>query len=255
MSDFKGTEHYASAHYFDPSQENRDGVVFAAEPIIRSIISRISLPGDDLAQPDELHQVGVMALLQALDLYDATTGVRFITYAYPRIRGEIIDFLRRLDPLPRRRRAKVGHARETLDRLTQSLGAAPDEAVVAEAMGIALADYRVIETDSARRQVQYLFDEVDEGEGLRLVETLVDENAGDNYDESDWDDIRLHLRDISSGLSRRDLLVLELYFGEDLTLAEIGAVIEVSEARVSQLRKAAINHLAKKIDVGLRTAA
>ncbi len=255
MSELQGAERWAVAYHACPSQQARDSVVFATEPIIRSIISKIALPGEALANPDELFNVGVIATLQALDLFDPTINRRFITFAYPRIRGEIIDFLRRLDPLPRRRRAKVARERETSERLAQERGAIPSEPELAEAMDISVGELRVIRMDAVRRYQDSLDEIRDEENGLRLVDILPDEGAGEAFEKMDWDDIRAHLESCAEVLDDRDRTILELYFGESLTLGEIGSFLGVSEARVSQLRRGALNKLAASVEPELRTAA
>jgi len=256
MSDKPDAEYHARAYACNRTQENRDNVVFATEPVIRSIISRISRPSDDLARPEELYNVGVLAVLQALDMFDPSTGTRFVTFAFPRIRGEIIDFLRRIDPLPRRRRAKVAAARDAFDRLAQIHGCEPDESLIAQSMDVAVADVRTIRHDSIRRHNVYLFDQrEEETESLRVVDLLADKSATQGFEDVEWGDVRDHLDEVSQELSERDRLVLELYFGEDMTLNEIGTIIGVSEARVSQLRRAALSRLAEVVDAGLRRAA
>jgi RNA polymerase sigma factor for flagellar operon FliA len=255
MSESFGAERFACAYYHDRSQGHRDQVVFASEPIIRSIISKTRLPGDDFARPEELFQVGVIAVLQALDQFDPHTGVRFVTFAYPRIRGEIIDYLRRLDPLPRRRRVKVAKARHAFDQMAQSMGSDPTETMVAEAMGVGIEEYRTIEGDSVRRQMAYLFDERGEEWGMCLVDTMPDENADDPFRNMEWSDIRTYLDALSFCLTERERSIVELNYGEDLTLAEIGMLLGISEARVSQLRKGILSKLGRRIESTLRTAA
>ena len=255
METLNGADHRAVVYHEQACQQHRDAVVFAIEPIIRSIISKISRPGDDLAQPDELFNVGVVAALQALDQFDPGINLRFVTFAYPRIRGEIIDFLRRLDPLPRRRRAKVAHEREVTQHLAQCFGDEPSEGAVAEAMHVSISELRVIRCDATRRFVDSLDVVRDEEQGLRLVDMLEDVEAREGFDKMDWEDIRRHLDACSDVLKERDRMILELYFGESLTLSEIGSLLSISEARVSQLRRGALDRLARAVEPTLRWAA
>lgn len=255
MSQLQGAERWAVAFHARPCQQHRDAVVFATEPIIRSILSKISLPADALANPEELFNVGVIATLQALDQFDPTINRRFITFAYPRIRGEIIDFLRRLDPLPRRRRAKVAHERQTREQLCQTHGHQPCEVHVAEAMKVSLPELRVIRMDATRRFQESLDAVHDEESGLRLVDIVEDHEASEAFEKMDWADIRRHLDRCTRTLDERDRMILELYFGEDLTLSEIGTLLGVSEARISQLRRAALKRMAAAVESDLRTAA
>lgn len=255
MSDLKGAEHYAIAYFDNPTQEHRDQVVFATEPVIRSIISRIMLPGDDLARPDELFNIGVIAVLQSLDQFDPTINKRFVTFTYPRIRGEIIDYLRRLDPLPRRRRAKVAMVREASDRLAQKSGSEPIDAVLAADLDLGETELCVIHMDAHRRFIDSLDTVQDEEFGLRLVDTLSDDTAQEDYESMEWNDVRRHLDKCASDLSERDRTILELYYGEELTLSEIGQLLGVSEARISQLRKSSLERLAARVETHLQTAA
>lgn len=220
-----------------------------------SIISKITLPGDALANSDELFNVGVIATLQALDSFDPTINQRFITFAYPRIRGEIIDFLRRLDPLPRRRRAKVARERETTERLSQQRGCLPSEPEVATAMDVSVGELRVIRMDATRRFRDSLDEVKDEENSLRLVDMLPDEEADAAFEQMDWEDIRHHIDRCSEQLDDRDRIILELYFGESLTLGEIGLLLSISEARVSQLRRGALDRLSAVVEADLLTAA
>lgn len=187
--------------------------------------------------------------------HNAGINRRFITFAYPRIRGEIIDFLRRLDPLPRRRRAKVAREREATERLAQSCGQIPSEPEVAAEMNVSVGELPVIRMDATRRFQDSLDEIKDEESNLRLVDMLPDEEASEAFDHMDWQDIRCHLDACAEQLDDRDRIILELYFGESLTLGEIGMLLGVSEARVSQLRRAALNRLAATVESDLLVAA
>jgi len=197
----------------------------------------------------------VIAVLQSLDQFDPAINQRFITFAYPRIRGEMIDYLRRLDPLPRRRRAKVARVREAGDRLAQSLGETPAERQLAENMGITEHDLRVIQCDGSRRHRSSLDEVLDTDGGLTLVDLTEDKTALESFEAMEWKDVRMHLETCADALTDRDRTILELYFGEGLTLSDIGAFLGISEARVSQLRKAALGRLQNSVDPVLRTAA
>lgn len=255
MSDQRSSDNCARAYKENPTQKNRDRVVFATEPVIRSIISRITRPADDLARPHELFNVGVIAVLQALDLFDPAGGARFVTFAFPRIRGEIIDFLRRLDPLPRRRRAKVAQAWKTQDRLAQARGREPGEFQVAEALNVEIGEYRMTRVDTFRRHQAYLFAQFNDDEPASLIDILADADARESFEAREWDDVSEHLARLSKELTDRDRTILDLCFGEDLTLGEIALFIGLSEARVSQLRMSALKKLSVRVDEGLRRVA
>lgn len=253
MSSFTSIEQAAAAFVADPTQSRRDDVALSMEPVIRSIISKLHLPSDELARPEELYQVGIIAVLQSLDQFDTGSGARFVTFAYARIRGEIIDYLRRLDPLPRRRRAKVASLRAMEDRLSQTEGFRPGTFQVASAMGLTSDDVERIRHDALQRGRVSLFDSREDE--LSLVDVLEDGSCMESFDALEWADIRRHMDRASEALSDRDRTILELYFGEGLTQQEIGAVLGVTEARVSQIRHRALSRMALRIEPSLRQAA
>ena len=244
----------ARMYHEDPDQQTRDKVCRASAGLIRSIITRLRAPSDYLARHDDLYQVGIIALLQALDTFDPSRGIRFTSFAYPRVRGEVVDYLRRLDPLPRRRRCKVARVRAAADRLRQQHGDSVTDRHIASDLGLTLPDVQQTRTDELRRYSESLFDERKDG-GLRLIDCMPDTAAQDALLQHEWTDIRMYLAGLAAGLDERDRMILELYFVEELTLAEISLLIGVSEARVSQLRTRALNELRSRIDVGLRYAA
>ena len=105
----------------DPTEPNREAVVMAALPLVRSIIGKISVPDHLLAAHEDLESVGIVGLLEALDNYDPEKA-RFATHAYRRIRGNIIDYLRSIDVLSREKRKKMGAVQEALSTLRQMMG-------------------------------------------------------------------------------------------------------------------------------------
>lgn len=246
-------EDHALTFAEDRSQRNRDRVVTAMEPVIRSIISKLRLPSDVLAQGPELFQVGVIAVLQALDQFNPAAGTRFVTFAYSRIRGEIVDHLRRLDPLPRRRRAKVAAARHAADVLAQQLGDEPGLEPVATAMGLTVDEFDGIRHDAWRRHGISL--DRDEEDEFPILERVQDSSGLDRFSDYEWTDVRAHLDWAQSRLSERERTILDLYFNEGLTQTEIGALLGVTEARVSQIRRRSLSVLEQALEPTLRYAA
>jgi len=249
------SDRLARAFASNPTRENRDRAALATSPLIRSIISRINVPDHPLAHPDELFQVGMIAVLQSLDQYDSSMDVRFSSFAYVRIRGAIIDFLRRLDPLPRRRRARVARAIRTCDVISQRDLEEPDDERLAEAMDLDVRQVREIRSDFLRRvRVSLSSPLSSEGEG-RLRDVLI-ADAGEPLQETfENRDLRRYLLVLKDVLTPREQSVLELYYEEGLKQATIAELLDVSEARISQIRKAALRRLSERAEPALRTAA
>ncbi len=237
------------------AQADRDRIALAAEPLVRSIIARMRIPDSPLVSKEDLMNVGIMAGLQALDSYEESKGASFMTFAYSRIRGEVIDFLRRIDPLPRRRRAKVAARRKAHERLEQEMGCTPDDRTVAERMGLSLVDYHTVLRDDHRRRETSLAQPLGKEPGLTLLDIIVDENGEDDFETPDAGFVRGYLEDIVRSLPERERVVLSLSYEHDMKLSQIGEILDVSEARASQLRKKALAFLREVIDEEMRWAA
>lgn len=250
----KGCDQLALEYCEQRTQANRDQVCLATEALVRSIIGRINRPKDDLADPDELYQIGMLAVLQSLDKYDPTEGVRFSSFAYVRIRGAIIDYIRHLDPLPRSRRIKVARVRKATDTVSQRIGEMASEHDVALELGMSPTEVRKINSFSAFRNPESLMTPRTPG-GLRLLDCMTDDDADDLQESMEWQDVGQYLFSLSHILSAREQLILELYYVEELTLSEIGELLGVSEARISQIRKKSLETLRENVDQELQNAA
>jgi RNA polymerase sigma factor FliA len=191
---------------------------------------------------DDLHSAGMLGFLDAIVHYDPDRGVPFAAYAAPRIRGAILDELRRLDCVPRRTRRKLREAQRATEALRQELGGEPTKAEVAARLGVDVADYErllgadvtLVSLDASRH------DEEPPG-------TTADVIAGSSLPSplrvlDDLDQRRL-LGQIIDRLPERERQVLALYYYEELTMQDIGRVLGVTESRVSQLHSSAMVHL------------
>jgi RNA polymerase sigma factor for flagellar operon FliA len=250
----KGCDELALEYCQHPDQRNRDRVCLATEALVRSIIGRINRPNDDLTDPDELYQVGMLAVLQALDKYDPSEGVRFSSFAYVRIRGAIIDYIRHLDPLPRNRRIKVARVRKATDEVSQRIGRMATDDDVAVELGLSASEVRSINSLAALRHPESLLTPRTPG-GMRLLDCMTDDRSQELHASMEWADVGRHLQRLSHALPRREQLILELYYEEELTLAEIGEILGVSEARISQIRKKSLQTLRGHVDQELQDAA
>ena len=224
----------AEQYLATPTPPHREAVVMAAIPLVRSLIGKISVPDHLLAAPEDLENVGIVGLLQALDSYDPDQA-RFVTHAYRRIRGALIDYLRSIDVLSRGKRKKMGQVQEALETLRQMLAAEPSDEDVADFMGLALADYRALLRDAQCRFSLSLFHTLGDDGGQTMLDVLPDEEATAGFERVEQASVQAYLKKLIAGLPERQQTILGLYYIEDLTLREIGEVIDLSEARISQL--------------------
>jgi RNA polymerase sigma factor FliA len=195
---------------------------------------------------DELVSAGTMGLIDALATFDAVRGRAFSTFATPRIRGAILDELRRLDHVPRSVRRKARAMSAACETLTHALGRAPEEREVAEQLGLDLGTlWRWREDVEAAHPVAIDMPAAGAGDGPRfaLGDVLGDDTGAAADDVVSHEQEVALLRDALLRLKEQERVVLSLYYYEELKLGEIGAVLELTESRVSQIRSKALGRL------------
>lgn len=225
----------AERHAVDPSPANREAVVLAAVPLVRSLIGRLSIPDHPLASREDLEDVGLLGLLQALDSYDPARGTPFVSYAYGRIRGALVDYLRSIDALPRERRRRLAEAQAAIETLRQMLGAEPEDQDVADYLGISIAEYHGLLRDAQSRYALSLHEPTGSDGEQALLESLPNEEAGDNFEAVDRESYYTYVAALIKELPEREQTILALYYYEELTLREIASLLNLTEARISQI--------------------
>jgi RNA polymerase sigma factor for flagellar operon FliA len=210
--------------------------------LVDVVVGRVALALPAHVDRDDLRSVGVVGLLHALRAFDNTRGATFTTYARVRIRGAILDELRRIDWVPRSIHEKSRRLQEVMERLEAELGSVPSEEEMARAMNLSLADYRDLLTE-IRPATFVSIDSVRSvagEEGFLHGEVLADPN-GITPDNA------TAMRERAGLLAMRiqrlpdmQRKVLALYYYEDLTLREIAEVFGISESRVCQIHGQAI---------------
>lgn len=194
---------------------------------------------------DELVSAGTIGLIEAFNNFDAKRGLAFSTFAAPRIRGAMLDELRRQDHVPRsvRRRARDLHT--ATETLTRELGHAPDQSQLASAMGIDLPTlFRwQAETDNGRFIPLDRSSESTQAHPRVPMEHLIASDDDDVVDTITHSQEVEHLREALLSLPEQERNVLSLYYFEELKLADIAEIMGVSESRVSQIRAKAVSRL------------
>ncbi len=184
---------------------------------------------------DDLIGYGSLGLIDSIDRFDISKNIKFETYAQIRIKGEIIDNIRKLDWIPRSLRKKSKDLQEVIYRLENNLGRVPTNEEIAHELDIDVDD------------VEDLLSEISTFNISSLDETII--NYGDkflDYDketpESVYDNIELKeiLGNSIDKLTKNEKLVISLYYYEELTYKEIGQVMDLSESRISQIHSKAI---------------
>ncbi|MDD4365884.1 MAG: FliA/WhiG family RNA polymerase sigma factor [Synergistales bacterium] len=223
----------------DPSPENRDRLVARYLPLVRYVASRMALvppPGLDY---EDLLSFGVFGLLDAMDRFDRKKGFVFQTFAVPRIRGAILDELRRYDWISRSGREKLSRLEEVSGRLYQSKGSV-DERELMKALDMDEKSYRELLEIAGRTYLVSLDDVIALEEGDVLRGSAIADDLPDAQSLLEQEEDRRRVVSALEELPERERLLLSLYYYEGLTLKEIGQVLGVTESRVSQLHGKAL---------------
>jgi RNA polymerase sigma factor for flagellar operon FliA len=222
---------------------DRDRMVVEYLPLVRHVVSRIAAGLPAHVDNDELFQVGSMGLVNASRSFDVTRGVTFKTYAYALIRGAILDELRRLDLVPRSTREKIRAMERAVTGLTFELDRKPAPVEVAERMGT--SEQGVLDLLRIARTVALLSldDTSDRRESLVVRDIIACPHTMDPSDRAARSEIielmALHIGELPDTERR----VVTMYYREGLLLREIGAILGVTESRVSQIHSRAIQRL------------
>ena len=212
-------------------------------PLVKRLAHHMKAKLPPSVEVDDLVQAGMIGLLDAISRYEETHGAQFETYAVLRIRGAMLDELRSSDWLPRSMRQNMRKIETAMSTLQQKLGHPPTESEVAKSLKLSLADYQDMLTDGGGHQLVY-YEDFHDNEGGN--DSFLDRYAVDDADplRSLLDgDFRQAVIDAIDNLPPREKILMGLYYEEELNLKEIGAVMGVSESRVSQLHTQAVARL------------
>jgi RNA polymerase sigma factor for flagellar operon FliA len=211
-------------------------------PLVKRLAHQMKAKLPPSVEVDDLVQAGMIGLLDAINRYEENHGAQFETYAVLRIRGAMLDELRSSDWMPRSTRANMRKVEQAMATLQQQLGRPPSESEVAQSLKLPLAEYQELLGDSGGHQLVYYEDFHDEDGN----DSFLDRYAVDDDDplKSLLDtDFRQTVIDAIDALPPREKMLMGLYYEEELNLKEIGAVMGVSESRVSQLHTQAVARL------------
>jgi RNA polymerase sigma factor for flagellar operon FliA len=212
-------------------------------PLVKRLAHQMKAKLPASVEVDDLIQAGLIGLLDAINRYEDNHGAQFETYAVLRIRGAMLDELRSNDWMPRSTRQNMRKVEAAMNALQQQLGRPPSESEVAKSMKLSLGDYQDMLGDSGGHQLLYYedFHETEDGGAGFLDRYAVDDE--DPLRALLETDFRQAVIDAIDALPPREKMLMGLYYEEELNLKEIGAVMGVSESRVSQLHTQAVARL------------
>jgi len=221
----------------------RDRLVVAHIGLVKALAHRLAQRLPPQVEIPDLISIGVLGLMDAASRYRAALGVPFDAFARRRVQGAMLDSLRDLDWAPRSLRRLRRDVDAAVASSRRKLGREPEEADIAAELSLSMPEYdkvleqlRTLEIGAVRS-----LDSASE-DGLSHLELCIDPGEGASA-QLERKEVREHLARAIQQLPERERQILSLYFQEELTLAEIGAVIGVTESRVSQLRSLAVSRL------------
>ena len=234
--------------YTARGQLDRNALIRQYQPLVRKLAHHMMAKLPANVEVDDLIQVGLMGLTEALSRFEATQGVQFETFATQRIRGAMLDELRENDWASRGTRKSQKEIEEAMRRLEHRLGRSPLESEIAADQEMSLADYQSLLAKVRGTQLIYL---EDMNHGEEDEDSFLDRHLGD----TDADPLNV-LRDSRlrealvaaiKNLPEREQFIMSMYYEQDMNLKEIAAVLDVTESRVCQLHSQSIARLRAKM--------
>lgn len=227
--------------------EARDELIIHYAHLVKYVANRLAINLSSVVEVDELVSYGIEGLIDAIEKFDHKRNIKFETYAITRIRGSIIDGLRAMDWVPVSVRQKSKELEKTFSALEARLGRSATDAEVAAELGIGIKEFSSLLREVASSTIISLDDFIPGEDGddrkKRIVDMLEDDNASDALELLELGEVKDLLAQTISRLPDKEKTVVYLYYYEGLTLKEIGAVLTLSESRISQLHTKAILRL------------
>jgi RNA polymerase sigma factor for flagellar operon FliA len=226
----------------------REQLILQYAPLVKYVVGRLAITLPRVVDSDDVLSSGMLGLIEAIDRFDPTTGVKFETYAIARIRGAIVDELRALDWIPRSARQRSQEIAKTFARLEAEFGRPPADEEVARTLGLDMHQFQQAML-SASAVIMSIdtpvssMDGQDDGTGTPLVETIESPSAPDPAHRTEEGELLGSLAGAIRALSERERILLSLYYEQELTMKEISLVLDVSESRVCQLHARAVHRL------------
>ncbi len=238
-----------------PTQGDRDQLIVYYAPLVKYVASRIAAGLPQNVDQADLVSYGMFGLIDAITKFDPGRGFKFETYAISRIKGAVLDELRSIDWVPRSVRAKAKSVERAMSKLESELHRAPTDEEIAAELDLSSTQLATIYNQISSLGLVAL-DEMlsyNGGDNLTLGDTLADRKDGPGgvYERVE---MRQMLAEAINRMGEREKIVLTLYYYENLTLAEIGTVLGVTESRVCQIHTKAVLHLRSRLTASEREA-
>lgn len=217
-------------------------------PLVKYIASRVIIGKSKYIDYEDLVGYGMIGLMDAINKFDETKGMKFSSYASIRIKGAMIDEIRKNSPISKGAIDKLNRYNEAIECLQKEFNREPSNKEISQRLGISLGEMSEIENYINYISIVSLEDLIfSEDDDMPLMSTVVDEKSPSPEKNLEQKEQLEYLTKAIELLNEKDRTVLSLYYFEELTLKEIGKVLSVSESRVCQLHSRALVHLRKSM--------
>ena len=234
--------------YTEKGQLDRSAMIKQYQPLVRRLAHYMMAKLPASVEVDDLIQVGLIGLADALSRYESSQGVQFETFATQRIRGAMLDELRGNDWMSRGSRKSQKEIETTIRRLEHRLGRSPIESEIATEMGMSLVDYQSLLGKVRGTQLVYLEDMSRNGEeDDSFLDRHVADSEADPMNMLRDHRLRESLVVAIKSLPEREQYIMSMYYEQDMNLKEIAAVLDVTESRICQLHSQSIARLRAKM--------
>ncbi|MCR5832304.1 MAG: FliA/WhiG family RNA polymerase sigma factor [Lachnospiraceae bacterium] len=229
-----------------PTPELREKLILEYAPLVKLVAGRLSMYLGYNVEYDDLCGYGIFGLIDAIDKFDSAKDVKFETYASLRIRGSILDQIRKMDWIPRTVRQRQKQITAAVSEVEAATGKTATDEQVAMALGISEEEYLSWQSQMNVTNVVSLDDFVEQGSDVADNRGLSSQMARPE-EHMEKEELKQMLGEALNLLTEKERMVVVLYYYEELTLKEISNVLEVSESRVSQLHTKALGKMKNKM--------
>ncbi|HEX7511357.1 MAG TPA: FliA/WhiG family RNA polymerase sigma factor [Chitinivibrionales bacterium] len=229
----------------------KDKLLLEYSNLVKYIAQRIAVNLPASVDRDDLISAGILGLVKAVETFEPQRGFKFETYAGHKIRGAILDELRALDWVPRSVRQKSRELQRVFAKLENELGRAPYDDEVCDFLHISMKEYEDMLTEVTPTTIVSLEEAMPDRDAdskeIRVIDTIEDTGSLNPLRELSFVEVKNILKESIANLPEKEKLVIALYHYEELTLKEIGVVLNISESRVSQIHSKVILRLRAKL--------
>ena len=223
----------------------REKLIIEYAPLVKLVAGKLSMYLGYSVEFDDLCGYGVFGLIDAIDKFDHEKGVKFETYASLRIRGEILDQIRKMDWIPRTVRQKQKLLDNAYKKIESETGHLATDEEICDELGITMDELCDMQNETKMTNIISLDEYMEQGDSKVEPADTKEYLQPDKVVEKE--EVKKALMEVLATLTDKEKKVIMLYYYEDMTLREIALVMEVSESRVSQLHSKALNKMKQKI--------